>query len=304
MTKLPEPPIPVTLLPCPFCGSTARFFKCVEPDTFRVMCTKGGKCTASRDETDPHGYGTAEIAAEAWNTRAHPTPESSLAYLLESVVGILDPISQQDWHGKWRIHTAIELAQKAHALTKAQPSPDTDGLIEKLEAAQLNPSSGMLAEGGNNAIYNQGIETAVAIVRQHHAEYVGGPLPARMRDDKGSHAVIAPSVAANSPTPASCEIRDNDGSMYDTIRKKVEHMPGADELAQELLTLFSEQLFKFRKSEPVSGEHIAIGKQEALAIMRKLGFLVRDYPDDKESRELGVKLKKRLEEGKMDYVKD
>jgi Lar family restriction alleviation protein len=57
------------LKPCPFCGSEARFVKCNDPDHSRVMCSKGGKCTASPDEIDPYGYATKEIAAEAWNTR-------------------------------------------------------------------------------------------------------------------------------------------------------------------------------------------------------------------------------------------
>lgn len=72
-------------------------------------------------------------------------------------------------------------------------------LIEKLEAAKLNPSSGMLAEGGNNAIYNQGIETAVAVVRQHRADNLGNLSPESLRLDK--IAIDAPSeISDNSLT--------------------------------------------------------------------------------------------------------
>lgn len=46
---------------------------------------------------------------------------------------------------------------------------------------------------------------------------------------------------------------------------------------------------------PVSVEHITITRMEAVAIIRKLGFVVRDYPDDKESKKLGAELKARVE---------
>lgn len=74
----------IELTPCPFCGSEAKFFKCVDPEDFRVMCTKGGKCTASRDQDDLYGYATAEIAAEAWNTRQHET-NSDPSFLMGAI---------------------------------------------------------------------------------------------------------------------------------------------------------------------------------------------------------------------------
>lgn len=40
----------------------------------------------------------------------------SLNRILESIIGTLEPSSRQDWHGKWRIHNAIALVQKARVL--------------------------------------------------------------------------------------------------------------------------------------------------------------------------------------------
>lgn len=77
----------IILKPCPFCGADARFVKCVEPDTQRVVCTNGGKCTASRDEVDPYGYATKAIAAEAWNTRVTPPIESESIRVCQSCNG-------------------------------------------------------------------------------------------------------------------------------------------------------------------------------------------------------------------------
>lgn len=107
------------LLPCPFCGSDAHFVKCAEPDTARVMCVNAGKCTASRDQDDPYGYATKEIAAEVWNHRP--------------------------------------------------PLPPCEGLVEKLEAIGNRDEDEFDSYWRG---WNEAIEKAVTIIRQHCAEPV------------------------------------------------------------------------------------------------------------------------------------
>jgi len=34
--------------------------------------------------------------------------------ILETIAGTLEPIAEQDWHGKWRIKKAIELCRNKH----------------------------------------------------------------------------------------------------------------------------------------------------------------------------------------------
>lgn len=49
--------------------------KCDEPDSYRVMCSDVGVCTASSDGEGVQGYGDEKTATERWNTRAPLTEE-------------------------------------------------------------------------------------------------------------------------------------------------------------------------------------------------------------------------------------
>lgn len=89
-----ELPLTGNLLPCPFCGSKAQWFRTGRD--VGVECGNGDGCPA-RAQTDVYEPENSEAAAGQWNTRAPdrwPMSDDQLALCKLYNVGVLDDLIQ------------------------------------------------------------------------------------------------------------------------------------------------------------------------------------------------------------------
>lgn len=107
-----HPPIPVTLLPCPFCGGEAR----TSHDNW-VGCTK---CEAGLDLGHYISDGEATEVRKLWNTRANPTPESLL-----DEKGLYSELRLLNYTHSEALAKVEETKRFMKHVSAAHPSPDS-----------------------------------------------------------------------------------------------------------------------------------------------------------------------------------
>lgn len=106
--------IDTKLKPCPFCGEGATIFKCTMPGVpkpYYVACTCGVRLGYDTDNVGT--FQTKEEAAEAWNRRAEPKPESrkdALRKLLEEMKRMMAKMAKGSliWSAMTGIIEAVE----------------------------------------------------------------------------------------------------------------------------------------------------------------------------------------------------
>lgn len=109
MSDTSHPPIPVTLLPCPFCGGEARwgYHDCENGEHY--VCVE---------------CGVEKPSIKDWNRRTHQTPDSSVVQQIEAACTD---------HSPYGSSCSISRRDAERIARALYPTPDLVGLVERLK---------------------------------------------------------------------------------------------------------------------------------------------------------------------------